>query len=329
MALWTDIINPADLTGFSREAATLYDENPGTLSDVFPNITQPGAEFRWLVNGMSLDVAGFRAFDVESKIGGGKGLEEKIASLTPISLKKRFSEYDQIVRMGNNSPETIQAAADRKATEVAQGVIRRIVQARGEALVTGGLSINEDKFVQNISFGRRPDHTVNAAVAWDGDADPIADLEQWRAAFVDNTGFEPTAIYASPKVVGALQRNSKMRAYLGANAPALLDRDTVNNILIGYGLPPLKVLNTRVAGAAVMDADHLVFVADGAGQTVWGTTVEALDPRYALADVAAPGLVVGAYAEDDPNIKWIRANAVALPILGNPDLTFAARVLGI
>lgn len=329
MALWTDLINPGDLTGFSREVANQFDANGGTLADVFPSISTADTSFGWVVNERAQDVAAFRAFDVESKIGGASGLEKKIAELTPISIKKRFSEYDQLVRASQNSPESVQAAADRLATEVAQAVMRRIVLARGEALVTGKLAINEDGFVQNVDFGRRPDHTVSAAVSWDGAADPVADLEAWRAAYVDHTGEEPTALYASPKVVAALARNAKVRGYLGSNAPAMLDRATINNILVGYGLPPITVLTARILGAPVMNEDVIAFASDGAGATVWGLTLEATDPRYGLADASLPGLVVGAYAEDDPNIKWIRANAVALPILGNPDLTLAATVLGV
>src|SRR5690606_11917089 len=164
MALWTDVVSPAELTGFSREAASQFDANAGTLSDVFPTVGTTDVSFKWNVNEKVQDVAAFRSFDAESKIGGAAGLEEKIASLTPISLKKRFGEYDQLVRMGQNSPESVQAAADRLATEVAQGVVRRLIQARGEALVTGALSINDDGVVANVDFGRRPDHTVDAAV---------------------------------------------------------------------------------------------------------------------------------------------------------------------
>lgn len=333
MALWTDLINPGDLTGFSRTVADQFDADGSTLSEVFPSISTSDTNFKWFVNEKAQDVAAFRAYDAESKIGGASGLEEKVASLAAISLKKRFGEYDQLVRSSQNSPESVQAAADRLATEVAQGIMRRIVQVRAEALVTGKLAINdgygEYKFTQNVDFGRRPDHTVTSSAAWDGAADPIVDLEQWRQAYVDHTGQEPTSLYASPKVVAALSRNDKVRAYLGSNAPALLDRATINNILAGYGLPGITVHTARVLGKAVLDENVIVFASAGAGATVWGQTIESTDPRYGLSDAALPGLVVGAYSTDDPATKWIHGNARALPILGNPDLTLAAKVLGV
>lgn len=329
MALWTDIINPAELTGYSREQAIAFDATGTTLSDIFPNETTAGTTFSWDVNEKVVDVAAYRSFDAETKIGKTGGLEHKIAELAPLGEKLRFSEYDQLARMGQNSPESVQAAADRLGKQLALATVRRLVLARGEALVTGRLAINEEGFVQNVDFGRRPDHNVTAAATWDTTADPVADLEQWRAAYVDNVGVDPDQILVSAKVMSALQRNEKMRGYFGTNAPLMLDREKVNSVLVGYGLPALTVVKDRVAGKSVMSDDHVVFTANGAGATVWGTTLEAMDPRYGLQDATMPGLMVGAYAEDDPNIKWIRSSAVALPILANPDLTLAAKVLGV
>ena len=333
MALWTDVISPGELTGFSRTVVDQFDSNGGTLSDVFPNVQTPGRTFKWNVNEKAQDVAAFRAFRAESKIGGSAGFEEKVASLAAISLKVPFDEDDYLSRAQANSPESVQAAADRIATQVAESVMRRIVQVRAEALVTGKLAIRdgygEYAFNQNVDFGRRPDHSVIAANAWDADGDPIADLESWRQAYVDHTGQEPSTIYASPKVVAALQRSASLRGYLGTNAPALLDRATVNNILVGYGLPSITIVNSRVLGQPVLDENVVIFASSGAGVTAWGQTAEASLPAYGLADASLPGLVVGAYQTEDPYLKWIHANAVALPILGNPDLTLVARVVGL
>ena len=54
--------------------------------------------------------------------------------------------------MGQNSPETVQAAFDRLNTEVSESIARRIVLARGEALATGKLAIREEGLVQNVDF---------------------------------------------------------------------------------------------------------------------------------------------------------------------------------
>ena len=191
MAVWTDLVKPHTLTTAGRTIVGGLDAKPGSLADVFPSITVPDTVFRWFVNGKNEDVAQYRAFDAESAIGGSRGLEEKTASLAALSLKKPFGELDAIRRMAPNSPETVQVAAQRIAAELAQSVVRKLVLSRAEALVTGKLSIVDEEggFRQEVDFGRNPDHTASAATAWtEKTADPIADLNQWRDAFVKNTG---------------------------------------------------------------------------------------------------------------------------------------------
>lgn len=327
MELWTDIIDPADITDFSREVVSAYDADPGTLSQVFPTVTTTGNTFSWAVNGKAQDVAQYRAFDAESAIGTSAEVEELTAKLAPVSLKKELSEYDQIVRQSANSPETVQAAADRLASEVAKSVIDRVVRSRGEALVTGKLAIKENRFIQNVDFERRPDFTTTAGTLWDADGDPIADLEQWRDAFVLENGVEPTLLYGSTKIRAALARSVALRGYLGSTAPTVIGADQINAILQSYGLPSLTVVTARVAGQPVMDQSHVVLAAAGAGGTIWGSTAEALDPDYGLAYAAQSGLVVGAYKSNDPNVKWIRATGTVLPILADSNRTFAAKVV--
>ena len=125
MALWTDVIRPADLTGFSRTIADAYDAQ-GTLAAILPNQQVDDVVFSWKVNARSQDVAQYRAFDAETPIGTSAGVEELTAKLAPVGLKKLLSEYDQLRRRGTNSPETVQAAADRLAGEVAKATVDRV-----------------------------------------------------------------------------------------------------------------------------------------------------------------------------------------------------------
>lgn len=327
MALWTDQINPADLTGFSRTVADVYD-GEGTLASVLPNQRVDDVVFSWTINGRSQDVASYRAFDAETPIGTSAGAEEKVAKLAPVGLKKLLTEYDQLRRRGANSPESLQAAADRLASEVAKATVDRVERLRGEALVTGGLAINENRVVQNVDFGRRGDFTKTAGTLWSAaGADPIADLVAWRGQYVAENGQEPSAIIVSSRIFGVLAKNDAVRSYFGDAAPRLLTRDAVNSVVTGLGLPALSVYDRTVAGARVVADNRVLMVSGDAGATVWGTTVEADDPRYGLAGGDLPGLVVGAHKEDDPAVVWIRANAITLPILANPNLTISATVL--
>lgn len=327
MALWTDLISPADLTGFGRQVAEDYDTD--VTAQLLPNVFVDDVVYSFTVNGRVQDTAQYRAFDAETPIGTVAGAEEKTARLLPVGLKKRFSEYDQLRRRASNSPESVQAAADRLAGEVSRAAVDRVRLARAEALVSGSLSLNENGVVQNIDFGRRPEFTATAATAWNEDGDAIADLEQWRDAFVEENGVEPTHIVVSTAAFSALSKSETIRAYLGNNV-SVVDRASINGVLANYGLPQLTVNDARVAGQRLIPSDQLIMaVAGQAGGTVWGTTVEADDPRYGLASADLPGLVVGAYQEDDPNTKWIRSNGIALPVLADSNLTFSATVLNL
>lgn len=327
MALWTDVISPADLTGFSRTVAEAYDAQ-GSLASILPNEQVDDVVFSWKVNGRSNDVAQVRSFDAETPIGSSAGLDELIAKLAPVGLKKLFSEYDQLRRRSSNSPETVQAAADRLATEVTKATVDRVERFRGEALVTGRLVIAENGVRQTVDFGRRADFTKTVGTLWNAaGADPIADIEAWRDQYVTENGQEPTNIVVSNRVFAALTKSDAVRGYFGPNAPTVLTRDAVNQLITSYGLPSLSVYNRLAGGTRVVADNRVLMVSEGAGATVWGTTVEADDPRYGLAGGDLPGLVVGAYKEDDPNAVWIRANAITLPVLANPNLTIAATVL--
>lgn len=325
MALWTSEIDPADLTGYGRQVSEDYDND--ITAQLLPSQYVDDLVFTFSVNGRVHETAQYRAFDAETPIGTTAGAEEKTARLLPVGLKKRFSEYDQLRRRASNSPESVQAAADRLAAEVARATVDRVRLLRAEALVNGSLTLNENKVKQTVDFGRKPEFTATADTVWNQGGDAIADLEAWRDAFVDENGIEPTHIVASTRVLSALSRSATIREYMGSDA-GLISREAINGALANYGLPQLTVNDARVAGQRLIPADKILMaVAGSAGATVWGTTVEADDPRYGLEASDLPGLVVGAYQEDDPNTKWIRANAIALPILAESNLTFSATVL--
>ncbi|RBP66432.1 major capsid protein E [Brevibacterium sanguinis] len=326
MALWDDIIKPATLTVFAREIVDRYDGD-GLLADIFPNVGVDDVVFEWNQGERLNEVAEYRAFDTETPIGDQAGEGTRIAKLAPVGLKKLFGEYEQIRKSARNSPETVQAAAERKAAEVAKATVNRVALLRGEALATGRLAINENEFKQTVDFGRRADFTVTAANPWGGASpDPLSDIEQWVTAYSDANGEAPDRLIMSRKAAVALTK----AIYAGLTNPGpVFTQSNASEILVGNGFPPITVNDRQFAGRRLIPDNVAVLAStNGAGATPWGTTVEATDPRYKMpANVELPGLVVGAYDQDDPNVKWIRANAIALPILGNPDLTLAATVL--
>lgn len=317
MRLWTDLLNPADLTGFAREIAENYDRS--ALNILMPSTTVDDVVFSWDVDTRESLTAEYRAFDAETAIGDGGGLERKTAELAPLGRKVRFGEYERL-RRRNADADSFQAAADKRAEALAKGVVDRINLLRGEALVNGGFTINEGGFKQTVDFGRDSDLTVTAGTLWGADgSDPFEDITAWVELFGEHAGVSPTHMLASSKTALALRA-----AITPVGAITKASLADVNEELGANELPQIAVINGRVGNQRIIPVDKLVMGVQGlTGGTVFGTTVEADDPRYSI-EGELPGIVVGAYEEDDPATVWIRSAAIGLPILANPSMSLAA-----
>lgn len=329
MALWTDVIKPVEVTAFAREVVANTDEG-STLAGIFPNVQVEGNTYSWDVGEALSELAEYRSFDAEAAFGRSVGRGRKTSELAPVALKKRISEYDQFVRNGANSPESLQAAGERISGELAQAHVNRQALLRGSILTTGRLTINEGGFVTDVDFGRRADFTKTAATLWSAEgADPVVYLEGLLAEFEAVNGTTPTDLILSRRVLASVKARMVAAGYFGTAQQINVTTDLVNDQLVDRGLPAITVNERRAAGQRVLPDDRIVLAGSGAGGTVWGTPVEAADPAYGLAaaGLEVPGLAVGAYREDDPQVAFIRSTAIVLPILANPDLTLVAKVL--
>ena len=323
LILWTDEFDPADVTGYARTAISSY-ASAAPLASVFPDGTVLDQFAEWTVNEIFNDVAQLRSYDAETPIGGGTGGEEKTAKLYPLGLKLRFGEYEQLRRMAQGSPESVQDALDKKSENVARAVIDRLTLLRAEALVTGALAINENKFVQNVDFGRAAALTnVAPTTLWTATgADPVENLEEWAALL----SVKPDHIAMNAATFRLMATAIADSGYV-TQSVGIVSREAVNGVLASYGLPEVEVISGSIAGQPILANGVVTMAVKGmTGATPWGVTVESTDPRYNLSPVDRPGLVVGTYREDDPDAKWVRSNAIALPLLTNPSTSLSAKV---
>jgi hypothetical protein len=346
MALWTDIVDPATLTGFVRADLADYEANRNTLAAFLPNRTINDIIARFSTGGSGIvDAAMYRAYDAETRIQSGPGVQRSTVELPPLGSKTRVSEYDRLRSIGADSPDAVLTSIERVAVQRARAVADRLEVARGVALVTATVSINENEFVATADFGRAAGHTVTAATLWSaGSPTPLSDLAAWTQTYIDANGQAPGAMLMSTAAITALQRTADFRTsavQLGGTLPGMISVDGVNQVLSGFGLPPIVRYDrtVRVNGTTqrVVAANKVILLpapvaiddAEGTdlGGTVWGRTLESLEPNYNLDVADQPGIVVGAYKDDDPLSVWVRSAAIALPILANPNLSFCATVL--
>lgn len=337
--LWTDILTPAELTGYTRAAQENWEAQNTTLASYLPNRFVRDVVVRFTAGQTGfVDEADFRAFDAEPTVGKARPGKRVTIELPAIGRQVPISEYNQI--RGRNSTEAVVSEMMfNTAREVARSVSDRIERLRGTVLVTGKATINTDQFKSDDDFGRDPALTITAATLWsNGAADPIANLKAWRDLYVDTNGVEPGSILVSRAIMSALANNASFKVSLvgGGSRPAT--EEDVRAILAAHGLPDLRVYSRRTAAGLVIPADRLLMLpapvgTDDAfgtelGGTFWGQTLTAEDPAWDIAEFDRPGIVVGAYREPKPPmIATLISDAIALPVMANANLSLAAKVL--
>lgn len=342
MLLNTEYVLPTELTGYARAALADFPVNQFMLAQWLPNRTIDDLLYRFTRGGEGLtEAATFRAYDTESPIGKRPGVTRITGELPPISRKIRLGEYDRLRQ--RRADGAIRNAILDDATRMVRAIAARLEMARGEALYTGKITLNENGVIATVDFGRKAGHTVTAATAWTNltSSTPITDLMSWRDTYVATNGQDPEAILTSRRVASLLLQNTQIKnvAYPSSSPASLVTQDTVNNVLAAFSLPPIHIYDAQVSvgGSAtrVIPDDRIILLpaptSDPAGTdlgaTLLGVTAESMEPEFGLDNEAdQPGIVAGAYSTKDPVAVWTKAACIGLPVLANPDLTFAADV---
>lgn len=344
MALWTDLIDPADLTGYARESMADYELRQGSLAQWLPNreIADIVARFRTGRNGL-VEEALWRAYDAETEIGKRQPGERKLIELPALGLKIPVSEYEQL-RIRNADDDAMRSEILRTVDAVVRGVADAVERLRGTVLTTGSATVtqvngDQTNFVLNDNFGRSASNDVTAADLWtDTGVSRLADLQAWVDVYTDANGVEPGAIVGSNRVMRALAQGEEFATQLlnGGSRPAT--EGDVQAVISGAGLPPLVKYNRRTAKGRVLPDDRLFLLpapvgpdqysGTELGATFWGQTLTSQEPEYGLAASEQPGVVVGTYKNSKPPvIAEVISDAIALPVLANADLSFVAKVL--
>lgn len=336
MYIIDDYITPQELTGYSRAASADFDVNEFILTRWLPTQPIDDLAYRFERGGGGLvEAAVFRGYDTPTPFGARQGITRVSGELPPISRQLRLSEYDRIrLRAGNNT-DRLRNAIFNDADNLVRQISARMELARGEALYTGKVILNENGVQATVDFGRAAGHTVTAGTVWSNIAAPITtELRTWFDTYVATNGRPPGAILTSTSVKRNMQKNTSIiNAIAGSAAGRVMVNDAeLNGYLESEGLPPVQTYDAQVSvgGVAtrVIPADRLLFLpapGEQLGATLSGITSEALEPEYGLEGDEA-GIVAGTYKSVDPVAIFTKAAALKLPILGNADLTFAADV---
>lgn len=344
MALWTDIIDPASLTGYARAALADYEARRGNLAQWLPNRDVADIVVRFVQGQTGLqDVANFRAYDAEIEIGKRPSGKRVTLELPAVGQNLPVSEYEQLRARGGNISDAAALVTIQNVTRMAvQAVSDRMELLRGTVLNTGKATTTGN-FVMNDDFGRPAGHTVTAGALWSVvTTDILGDLQTWSDLYEDTNGEAPGAIVMSTRVLRAMSNADQFQTQLlngGArNATEQQVRDTVT----ASGLPTIYLYNRRVSVAGVTtkalpDDRVLLLPAPVAtddwmgtqlGATFWGRTLSSLEAGWGIAEADQPGVVAGVYRNEKPPMGIeVLSDAIGMPVLANAALSFAADVL--
>lgn len=336
--LWTDIIDPATLTGFVRDAQEEVEARKGTLAQFLPNETVADIAVRFIAGNAGLvEEAKFRAYDAEPEIGKRPGGKRHMLELPAIGQNIPVSEYAQL-RNRNASDDALLASIQKTAKQVVAAVDDRMERLRGTVLVSGKATIDQDNFKTEDDFGRDASHTTTATTLWsEPGADPIEDLQLWGDLYNATNGVDAGAIVLSRRVLRILGSHVQFRTNVngGGSRPATIAE--VIATLEGYGLPTVVQYDRRTSSGLVIPDDRVLMLpapvasddADGTelGNTFWGQTLTSEDTDWGIEDSEKPGIVAGVYRNPKPPmIAEVISDAIGMPVLANANLSLAAKV---
>lgn len=337
--LWTEIVDPTELTGFTRNfyadflARELKDN---TLTTHFPTRAVNDVKVSTTeIEAMRPVMASNRAWDAEPSIGDAGGAKKRIFELPPISHKIPLSEYQQIIARAHSDKEYVRDRVVNAAQRAVLAIDATLEYQRGLTLTTGKyVRYHEGTTTLEDDWGRDADMSVTVAKKWnETGANPLQDLINYVEAYRLKNGTAPGTLLVSPKVRMLLQSNDKFRVELagGASRPATFN--DVDAILQGYGIPALttyeRFVNKNGVNTRVLDENSIYLLpAPGSdlGATLFAPTLSATAAGWAQAD--AQGIYTGLYRNTTvPLGAHVVADAIAMPALANPNLAFVAKVL--
>lgn len=337
--LWTDLIDPAELTGYVREGLSAIERRKGSLAQFLPNreVDDISARFHKGQNGL-VDEAKWRAYDAEPEIGDTPPEGRVIIELPAVSRKEVVSEYAQL-RHRNASDDSIRNAGFRAADRCVLAIADAVERMRGIVLATGKATITQSNYKTSDDFGRDADLTITANSLWSTDTtDGLTQLETWMDLYSTRNGTEPGAIVMPRRVFRALSGLKVMQGQTAAGAFRRPMEQDVRGIVSSAGLPDIIIYDRRTKSGRVIPDDTLLFLPEPTaiddyngtelGATFWGQTLTATDPKFSLVDAEMPGLVAGLWRHQTvPMIAEVVGDAIALPVLANANLSMAVKVL--
>lgn len=337
-------VTPDALTTFVRQVPTPADQ---VLNQILPDkyFDRNTIDFAELTR--TNRTARFRAFDGRLHVSERDTSVTKQVKLPPLSTSVSTGELERLQlefarNSGGDSAEIVNAIYD-DATNLTREIQARMEQARGDVLVDGKFAIaGEGGLYMEADYGVPANHIVAPGTLWStvATATIIANITSWVDVYVATNGFAPGGMVTSRRVMNYMLQNAEIRTLASSlvGAPSLVTRQTVDNVLEAFSLPPIlftydTVVDVDGISTRVIPDDRVIFVPPNVtdlGYTAWGVTATALELVNSNAvDMAfseAPGITGVVEKSGPPYREWTFVDAVGMPVLANPKLLMVADV---
>lgn len=339
MTLWTDVIDPAELSGYARESLAAYEQRKGTLARWLPNREVSDIVVRFVMGQAGLiDEARWRAFDAPPEVGKRATPKRTTVELLAVGQDLPISEYEQL-RLRNADDDSVLAGILKTTDQAVQAVSDSVERLRGVTIDTGKATVTQSNFTNDDDFGRDPAFTFTLGSLWStSSVDRLSAIQAAVDAYIAKNGDAPGCMVGSNRVFRALGSGSQFQLQLvnGISRPG--SEADVQSVISGAGFPPFIKYDRRTKAGRVTPDDRLYFLPAPVetdapedtelGATFWGQTLTSMLPEYGIAESDMPGIVVGTYRNDKPPaVAEVISDAIALPVLANADLSMAVKVL--
>ena len=319
-----------------RGLVTLIENDAApTLADEFlPNGQTFSTTFAYDIVKKSNHIAAYIGFGAEPPVVDRDAVASKMGEVAKLGLKYIATEEELMALNQARSNAEQSAMVDQlmvKAADLVNALNKRVDVSKLEALLKGTFSYNKNGVKINVNYGIDAPTVKSGADAWSAaTAKPLSDLIAWNDAYVSKNGQSADAIIMSREAAALLQTNEEfiVEARGTSGTFSRISANEVNDVLAGYGLPPVRIQAQRsitVKDIATGQDEvieflpkyRVVFASRGAGQFLFGPTVE---NNY------QPGIDLRAYDKFEPIQSVIRVAAAGVPVIENPDLIFHADV---
>lgn len=313
----------------------ITDNQAPSLADEFlPNGQTFSTTFAYDIVKKSNHIAAYIGFGAEPPVVDRDAVASKMGEVAKLGLKYIATEEELMALNQARSNAERSAMVDAltiKAADLVNALNKRVDISKLEALLKGTFSYNKNGVKINVNYGIDAPTVKSGADAWSAaTAKPLSDLIAWNDAYVTKNGKSADAIIMSREAAALLQTNEEfiVEARGTSGTFSRISANEVNDVLAGYGLPPVRIQAQRSVTVKdiytgndevieFLPKYRVVFASQGVGQFLFGPTVE---NNY------QPGIDLRAYDKFEPIQSIIRVAAAGVPVVENPDLVFHADV---